>query len=451
MKKVLFLLVFLLILTPIAIYYAWQNGTPKSSNGQVALTYWGVEQDSSVIQPLIDKYTQEHPNIKITYRQLSLNKYRETVQSRISSGKGPDIFRFHNTWTPMLVNELAPILSTVMDDRLIKSRFYPIVNQDLKVNGKIVGIPLDFDGLALFYNTQLLSSAGFSTPPTDWYQFRQYAQKMTTRDEKGNILVGGAALGTSNNVDYFSDILGMLFLQNGTKMISNHEVTFANSISSDSSKSNLGADALMFYATFFKDDKVWDKAMPNSISAFVQGKAAMVFAPASQMGQILKLAQTANPPIPFKVAPVPQLPNRTAVTWGSFWAEGVSKKSTHQKEAWDFINFLVDKSSLQERFNLTSNKNGLGLPYSRADMRSEQIAHPYLGSFVDEAKSAQSWFLTSNTFDNGLNDNIIKYFAAAVTAVGSGTSANTVLETVQTSVAPILTKYNLANPPRPSE
>lgn len=448
MKKIVILLS-LLILIPGVIYFAVTLLSPKKTNEPITLNYWGVVQDESSIKSLIDKYTGAHPLIKIEYHQFSLNKYRETLQSRIKDNSGPDLFRFHNTWTAMLASQLAPIPALVMDDNLIRGRFYPVVNQDLKVNGKVVGIPLDFDGLALIYNTQAFSNAALVSPPTDWYQFRQYARKLTTRDEKGNILVAGAALGTSNNVDYFSDILGLMFLQNGTKMITNKEVSFDKA--TDSSKNNLGADALTFYVAFAKDDNVWNRSLPNSIQAFAQGKVNMIFAPAAKINEILKLTKANNPPVPFKVAPVPQLPEREEVSWASFWAEGVSNKSSHQKEAWDFINYLADKDSLQERFNLVSNRNGIGLPFSRMDMANEQSNNPYLGPFVSEAKNAQSWYLASGTFDNGLNDKIIPFFASAVNTVLGNAGSDSALKTAALGVGNVLASYNLAVTPTPPQ
>ncbi len=447
MKKVIVLLILLLILLPFT-YFAVKNNFFQTQNtGPITLNYWGVDQDEAFITPLIKKYQDSHPNIKVVYRRLSPTQYRETLQTQIKAGKGPDLFRFHNTWTPMFKDQLAPLPASVMDDKLLKSRFYPIVSQDLKANGKIVGVPLDFDGLALVYNQSAFSAAGYKNPPQDWFQFRQYAQKLTVRDENGQILVGGAAVGTSNNVDYFSDILGMMFLQNGTKMINKKEVFFDKTVSPDSTQSNLGADALTFYASFVTEDKVWDRAMPTSLQAITLGKAAMIFAPASSLTGLIDQARKANPPIELKVAPVPQLPNREPVTWGSFWAEGVSVRSKHQKEAWDFINFLLQKESLEERFSLMVAKNGLGMPYSRSDMKDSLSSNPYLGAYVSQAPTSQSWFMASRTFDKGINDKTISFFSTAVTSVLNNGNPKTALETAALGVGGVLVPYSLVNPP----
>jgi multiple sugar transport system substrate-binding protein len=447
MKKVLVLLVLLIIAIPLTFFSARGNFFGEDPNAPVTLSYWGVEQDESFIKPLIDKYKQAHPNVTVQYRQLSLNKYRETIEARIRENKGPDIFRFHSSWVPMLKEELAPVPSNIMDDKLAKTVFYPIVSQDLRVNNKLVGIPLEFDGLALIYNTALFGNAGYNSPPTDWFAFRQMAQKLTSRASNGQIAVAGAALGTSNNVDYHSDILGLMFLQNGTKMITQKQVTFDKTIVEGN---NLGADALAFYTNFVKTDKVWDRTLPSSIQAFSQGKVAMIFAPASKIPDIIRATKTANPQVPFKVAAVPQLPDREPVTWGSFWVEGVNAKSRHQKAAWEFISYLNTPEALKERFNLMSGRDSLGMPYSRVDMKTDLSANPYLNAFGEMGPSAQSWYLASNTFDTGLNDRLIVEFSKAIDAMQSTNSADTALKNISKSVIEILTGYGLATAPTPT-
>ena len=61
------------------------------------LTWWGLWEEASVIQPLITDFEGTHPNIKITYIKQSPQDYRERLTSSLAKGGGPDIFTFHNT------------------------------------------------------------------------------------------------------------------------------------------------------------------------------------------------------------------------------------------------------------------------------------------------------------------------------------------------------------------
>src|SRR3989344_8224493 len=79
----------------------------KAKNQPIELTYWGLWEPTSVMQPLIDEYQTTNPNVKITYIFQSPREYRERLQNALSQAKGPDIFRIHNSWIPMFKSQLA--------------------------------------------------------------------------------------------------------------------------------------------------------------------------------------------------------------------------------------------------------------------------------------------------------------------------------------------------------
>jgi multiple sugar transport system substrate-binding protein len=311
------------------------NGTDTTEPRDVKLIYWGLWESEEVMRPVIEQYqnlyAQKNPGSTITveYLRKPPSRYRETLQSSIRSGQGPDIFRFHNTWVPMLREELAPLPQTIIPNSEYESAFYPITKTDLLVGNFYVGIPLMFDGLVLFYNESLFREAGINTPPTSWDELRTLAKKLTVVDtNSGAIRVAGVALGVAANVDHFSDIIGLMMLQNQADL---------RDLSDE-----LAQDALRFYTILTVEDRVWDETMPPSIEAFAMGKVAMILGPHWRVFNL----KEANPDLRFRTAPVPQLPGST-VNWGSYWVEGVSSRSSYQAEAWDFLKFLSQKETLR--------------------------------------------------------------------------------------------------------
>ena len=142
----------------------------NSPSGQVTLTYWGLWEDSKTMQSLIDGFQRQYPNIKVNYSQQDVSQYRQRLVTRINNGNGPDIFRFHNSWYPMLSSVLLPLSTDTISTSDFKKDFYPVAQKDLMINGAIYGIPLEIDTLGLYVNTQLFQSAGL-TPPTNWNDF----------------------------------------------------------------------------------------------------------------------------------------------------------------------------------------------------------------------------------------------------------------------------------------
>lgn len=392
------------------------------------IVYWGLWEPNGVVQEAIAEWEKTHPGIKINYQLQSPNQYRERLQSAIARGEGPDIFRYHITWVPMLKNELAPVPSTIMPKSEFDSAFYPVVSDQLSSKDGPLGIPLMFDALALYYNVDIFQAAG-KTPPQNWDEVRQLATDLTTKDQDGKIVTSGIALGTTTNVDNWSDILGLMMLQNGANLTR--------------PVGNLAEDALTYYTIFYKTDGVWDETMPASTMAFAAGKLAMYIAPSWRVFNIKEM----NPSLNFGVVAIPQLPG-TNVGWATFWADGVSKKSKRSKDAWEFLKFLSSKETLIKMYQSASKTRLFGEVYPRKDMASLLDKDPIAKVFASEGSSAKTWYLCSRTNDNGLNDRMIKYFEDAVNAVNQGKTPKEALETASNGVSQLLSQYGISSSAR---
>lgn len=396
---------------------------------QITLTYWGLWEDSPVIEGAIRQFEEENPGVKISYVKQAKEDYRERLVNSLARGAGPDIFRFHNTWVPMLATELSPLPAEVMDAGTYQQTFYPVASQTLRSGANLVGIPLMYDGLGLYINEEIFSSAG-KTPPKTWEEFRQLASELTIKNAEGEILQAGAAVGRTENVDHWQDILSLMMLQNGVDL--------------KNPTGEAAEGALKFFTVFATGDRIWDETLPFSTNAFAAGKLAMYFGPSWRAFEI----KEQNPALKFKVVPVPQLPKTTSgepdITWASFWAEGVWSRSKNAQAAWQFLRLLSTKSVLQDMYQEASKTRLFGEPYPRPDMASLLSQDPVVGAYVGGAQDARSWYLTSRTFDGptGINSRISAYFKDAVNAVVVDRErAENVLPTLAAGVSQVLSDY----------
>ncbi len=398
---------------------------PKVQKPQeVTLTYWGLWEPEAVTSGVLADWQKIHPEIKINYSRQSPKEYRERLQSALARNEGPDIFRFHLNWLPMLKNELAPVPPEVMTSSQLESSFYPVAKENLRVGTGFLGLPLEVDTLALFINNQIFKAAG-KNPPASWDELRKLAMELTTKNSEGKIQTAGAALGTTNNVEHWSDILGLMMLQNGA------------SLSNPSGQ--LAEDALTFYTIFNTTDKVWDETMPNSTLAFATGKVAMYLGFSWDVFEIKNL----NAKLDFQVVAVPQLPG-TDLAWASFWVEGVAKKSKNAAAAWEFMKFLSTPATMEKLYAAQSQTRLFGEPYGRVEMASLLTNNLWVAPFINQAAKAKTWYLCSRTFDNGINDRMIKYFEDAVNAVNTGKAAKEALATTATGVSQLLSQYGIS-------
>lgn len=434
LKKVLIFLIAGVIVLAGGVFlfkkFAGRISKPKATT----LTYWGLWEPDEAVRGVLLDWEKKYPDIKINYSQQSPKEYRERLQSALARNEGPDVFRFHISWVPMLKNELEPMPGSVMSASQFESSYYPVIPQNLKSGASILGVPLMVDTLALYYNEDIFSAAG-KDPPTSWEELRQTAADLTVRDEAGQIQTAGVALGTTSNVDHWPDILGLMMLQNSADL-SNPGACRKQG----QEEVCLGPDALTFYTIFSQVDRVWDAALPASTIAFATGKVAMYFGPSWRVFDIKAI----NPNLKFKVVSVPQLPD-TNISWASFWVEGVAKKSQHKAEAWEFLKYLSSPAVLEKLYQAQSNVRLFGEPYSRIDMAEKIKDNPLVSPFVEQMSNALTWYLCSNTFDNGLNDKMIKYFEDAVNAVNSGVEAKKALETTSQGVSQLLSQYGIGS------
>jgi multiple sugar transport system substrate-binding protein len=250
----------------------------------ITLEYWRVWDDSGDFQEIISKYQRIHPNVTINYKKFRYEEYKQKLLEGFAFDRGPDIFSIHNTWTReyQSKNLIGPIPSkitlaypyvkdnfkkelainlkntTILTPKAIEKAFLDVVYNDIIIKTpnekgikteKIYGLPLSIDTLVMFYNKDLLNNAGIINPPEYWdKEFQQNVKKLTKQDNKGQILQSGVALGGNDNIERYSDVLALLMMQNGTKMLSeNGQVQFNVKPSSDFKGAAIpGYDALRF-------------------------------------------------------------------------------------------------------------------------------------------------------------------------------------------------------------
>lgn len=405
---------------------------------ETTLTYWGLWEPEPAIQGIIAQWEEENPQIKVRYIEQDKEDYRVRLQSALAQGSGPDIFRFHNTWLPMFKSDLAPLPGAVVSSLGLEADYFSVSVDSVKKEGQFYGLPLMVDALALYYNKDLLSAANKS-PPRTWWGLETLAKELTVRPEQ-KITLAGVALGTTNNIDHWSDIIGLMIYQN----------------EGDPGRPDaLVEDVLKYYLKFAGADMVWDETLPQSTLAFGSGKLVFYFGPSWRVFNLLEI----NPNLNFGITGVPQLPKLketsqeaaekgegelTSIGWGTFWLEGVWAKSKNQEQAWRFLEFLGSKETLQKLYTAQSQIRLFGEIYPRTDLASSLEGDLIIGPFVSQAKIAKTWYLASFTHDgSGINERMIKYYEDAINGLGQGSSEKTVLETLASGINQILAQYNL--------
>ena len=384
----------------------------------ITLTYWRVFDDSDAFQEIIDKYKAIHPYITIEYRKLRYEEYEKELLNAFAEDRGPDIFSIHNTWIKEYQTKLVPMPATItmaypvisgtiqkqvvselrttnsptlkeIRDNFVDAVSYDVISDD----GKVYGLPLSVDTLAMFYNKDLFNNVGISQVPQYWNkEFLQDVKKLTKQDPKKDLIQSGVALGGSSNINRFSDILSVLMMQNGATMMDNNQVMF-NLVPAASRDTgyNPGLEALRFYTDFSnsgKESYAWNSTLPNSLEMFTSGKLAIYFGYSFDLPTI----ETQAPKLNFSVAKLPQIEGNppTNVNFANYWVEVVSKKSAHPNEAWDFIQFITKEEQVKSYLDKTKK------PTALRSLVASQRTDDAIGVFADQVLTAKSWYKGKN-------------------------------------------------------
>lgn len=407
----------------------------------IDLEYWRVYDGPDDFSEIIAKYKRIHPNVNINYKKLRADEYKQKLLEGFALDRSPDIFSLHNTWIkeyqhkdligpvpgkitlayPRMEGSLRPelvievnsyqgitpktiednFLDVVYDDVIIKAK-----DDDGKIKEQVFGLPLSVDTLAMYYNKDIFNNVGITAPPQYWdEEFQQDVKKITKQDSKGNIIQSGVALGGSDNIERYSDILSLLMMQNGTEMISNGSVSFHMAPNNVQTKSKLpGHDALRFYTDFANPGKEvysWNNSMENSLDLFISGKLGMMFGYSYMLPDITSRGKRLN----FSISPMPQLKDNPPVNFANYWVEVVSNKIfTDPKNldkgtnyaklkyyyAWDFIQFAAKKGNVKSYLEKTQR------PTALKALVDEQKEDREIGVFASQLLTAKSWYRGRN-------------------------------------------------------
>jgi multiple sugar transport system substrate-binding protein len=200
----------------------------SSSGGVTNITMWGSWSGDQIAQlnQQLAAYNAAQTKIKATYVAKEL--VEQSLLTAIAGGGVPDIVLWDRYQTALYASKgaLAPVDDLVARDSVDLGQFYQPPLTEMKVGGKLYGLPLLVDNRSLFYNKTQLTQAGVK-PPTTWAELAEAASALTVR-ENGKLKRAGFAV---NDVGLFNIWIrqagGQLVSADGTKVAFNSEAGLA--------------------------------------------------------------------------------------------------------------------------------------------------------------------------------------------------------------------------------
>lgn len=400
---------FILILLGVAFVFGRKQTAPPPAPPSTVIDFWGFEDDRSAWVNAMIAFQSARPGVVVNYKTVNSETYETELIDNLAGGTGPDIFLLHYDWLSRHRNKIAPAPNQLINSGVLPNFFPKTVSDDFVRDGQVYALPMSINTMALAYNRDYFDAKAVPLPPQNWTEIKNLIPKLR-EVQGGKVTKPAIGLGSSErNVKNAADILTLMMLQNGVEVAGNLNETAVQTVNeyldfSDPRSRNYAFDA---------------GGAANSLNLFAAGKAGMAFIYPHDIKTIRDQNQTLN----MRILPMPQLNPNNPVNLTDYWGLTVSKTSSKQYLAWDFIVFATTNTEVARNYAIASGNQ----PALRSAVEFF-TNDPVLGVFAPQVLNAVSTpkekrdvfrSIINNMIESSLNDraNIEAHVSAANSAI----------------------------------
>lgn len=363
----------------------------SANSDNVTLTFglWDKNQEP-VLRQIADTFEAQNPNIKIDIQLTPYGQYWTKLEAAATGEVLPDIFWING---PNIVKYasngiLMPIDDKVKEDNIDLS-LYPQGLIDLyTVDGKLYGIPKDWDLTVLWYNKKIFDEKGVEYPNENWTfdDMVEAARKLTDK-EKG---IYGIAARPDTQEGLYNTIP-----QAGGFIISDDRTKSGY----DSPEAVEGTQIWVDLVKEGISPTLEEMADTYEIDMFCAERLAMVYAASWNVPTFMS-NETIKDNVDLTVMPL--IKERAAIIHGL--TNAISANTKQPEEAWEFVKYLAGKEA-----NEIWAKSGVVIPARKDVLDTWKETYPNLNlqAYIDELDYSVMYPVSKNT--PKWNDVEIKY------------------------------------------
>ena len=298
-------------------------GSTAFAATELEMNYWMSEQETG-IQAAVDAFNASQDEIHVNASTVPWDQYWDKLITGLPAGSAPDIFSINalNVRDYAKNGYLLDITDLFESGAVDVSKFPQHTVDTHTVDGKLWGIPKDFDSIAVFYNKDMFDAAGVAYPSDDWTwdEFIETAKALTDADN-GIYGVAIAPTGQQWGYDYIFGNGGQLFDESGACVVNSPENVEAM---------QRLADAILVEGV---SPSVEDQVEIDADTRFQSGMVAMTFNGSWQVGVYVDLYGES-----LGIAPLPIMKERKTISHSLSWVGAASTQ--HPEEVKKFLEFM---------------------------------------------------------------------------------------------------------------
>ncbi|MBU5352526.1 extracellular solute-binding protein [Paenibacillus barcinonensis] len=149
-------------------------------SGPLKMMWWGSDARHEATKKAIELYTSKHTDVKLTTEFTSWDGYWQKLPTLAASSSLPDILQMDAAYIQGYAKrgQLADLsdldLSGIVDEKVL---------ENIKIDGKLYGVPLSYNGAGLVYDKVTLEQYGIKLPFNNWTwdDFFAYAKEARSK------------------------------------------------------------------------------------------------------------------------------------------------------------------------------------------------------------------------------------------------------------------------------
>lgn len=319
--------------------------------------YWENESHQQLLDGIIQKYNGSQENITVEAKYVPFADFKKQLSIGATASELPDIVIIDN---PDHAAYAAMGIFADITGKIDVSEYYDGPISSCTLDGKLYGVPFGSNCLALFYNEDMLKTAGCEVPTT-WDELADVAKKTTTDK------VSGFAFSALQNEEGTFNFLPWMWSAGTTSYEINNEA---------------GIKALNFIGDLVKNGSMIKEAINwtqgDTMNQFISGNLAMMINGTWQVPTMRSQAPDLN----WNVAMIPKDKEDVSGLGGENFA---IINNENVDASLEFIKYVTSKDEV------TSYIDGFGYIASRKDVAETQYKDDaVMQHFIKEMQYAKA-------------------------------------------------------------
>lgn len=182
----------LLLMLVICVVACGRNEKETAEGGEkeqmVLWCYYETDSQREAMDELTAGFNAVSPDYTIRWEYVPMTEFSKRLSMGYTENALPDLVLMDNPDMPYYIKTgMLADISDLEEALSIREDYYPVLSGTVYDGGRLYGLPLNCNNVALFYRTDMLQEAGLE-PPADWDSFKEAVRMLKSEEHYGFLM-----------------------------------------------------------------------------------------------------------------------------------------------------------------------------------------------------------------------------------------------------------------------